>query len=92
MKAKDYNSYQGTAIAVAKTDLRGVVRLLRCDNGMPYVVHQHVHLTSEGGEGTCGHYYDDIKEAWEDFEDQVGEENATFYNLDDPRVEAIVKA
>lgn len=63
-----FDSYQGKTLMLAQTQHRGVVRLLQANDTGEYVTHEHVHRT---GEGCCGHYFDDLVEAVEDFNERV---------------------
>lgn len=71
MGISDYDSYQGNAIAVANTEVHGIVRLLKCDIGTKYVVHTNV--DPESGDGMNGHYFDDLKQACDKFISYVSE-------------------
>lgn len=68
----NFDSYQGTALAVAKTKHRGYVRLLKVSetvNEPEYVVHTNV--DPETKEGMNGLYYDNLPSALHDFMENV---------------------
>lgn len=63
-----FDSYQGKTLMLAQTQHRGVVRLLQAYDTEEFVTHEHVHVS---GEGCIGHYFADLDEAVQDFNERM---------------------